>query len=233
MKSAKTITTALTMFSLLFLGWTQNDKSCTNKAEHTLKPTFCTPQTLLFTNGDGMTITERIKETGITLNYTRLILSKDQYSKLSSEDQFKNPGSPDKEGKTSLKKNVMVFQFAYLSELYPYPTLRVFPMRVKDQRAVFGSPLDLNYESPKPAPDLSVCMDQVTGDLQIAFSEMELLKKESNPKEPENYQYFLFAPKFDDVSQHVYFEVSVFPSTSPDVLPKTRIINPSPPYGGA
>lgn len=234
MKAAKTTTATLTMFSFLFLGWIQRDISNPNKVVNTSKCALGMPHTLLFITGGGMNFSERTKEAKITLNYTKLILSKDQYDKLSYEDRSKNPvTNADRDGKMSHKKNVMVFQFAYLSELYPYPTLRAFPMRVKDQRSVFGVPVDLDYESSKPAPDLSVCTDHITGDLQIAFSEMELLKKESNPRESEKYQYFLFTPKFDDVSQHVYFEVSVFPSTSPDLIPKTRIINPSPPYGGA
>ena len=168
----------------------------------------------------------------VTLNYTKLRLTRTQYNKLASEEQFRNSGDGSgMNGKSNLGKNVIVFQFAYLDDLYPYPTLRAFPMRVKDQHTVFGSPIDLQYESPKPLPDLSVCAAQITGDLEIPFSEMELLKKESNPRDPGNFQYFLFNPKFDAATQHVYYEVSVYPYTAPDLLPKTRFINPSPPYG--
>lgn len=169
----------------------------------------------------------------VTLNYTKLRLTRSQYNKLASEEQFKNGGDPSgAAGRSNLGKSVLVFQFAYLDEMYPYPTLRAFPMRSKDQHSVFGSSIDLQYESSKPLPDLSVCAPQVTGDMQIPFSELELLKKESNPGDPGRYQYFLFTPKFDDVTQHVYYEISVYPYTAPDLLPKSRFLNPSPPYGG-
>ena len=211
MKSAKTITTVLMIFSLLFLGWIPKGGKYLKKPEKTSK----------------------LPADFITLNYTKLKLSKDQYNTLGSRDQFIKPANDaERRENENRKKNAIVFQFAYLSDIYPYPSLKAYPMRVKDMRTIFGLPVDLTYENSKPLPDLSVCLGHVTGDMQIAFSEMELLKKESNPKDPENYQYFLFTPKLDDLSQHVFFEVSVFPSTSPDLIPKTRIVNPSPPYGG-
>lgn len=81
-----------------------------------------------------------------------------------------------------------------------------------------------------PSPDLSVCNEQVTGDLQIAVSDLELLKVDSNPDDPEKYEYFLFTPKYDDSNQHVYFEISVFPSTSPGLARPSIGLKPSPPY---
>ena len=230
MKSVTTIKVFLVMFSLLFLGWTQNDSP--DQSSKIVNPSLNnTTNPCLTINGPGLFL-ESIK-TNTTLNYTKLKLTKDQYNILLSGEQFKKSTSDTAKNKNgSLKKNAIVFQFAYLSQAYPYAQLRAYPMKVQGQTTTFGLPVDLDFENTRPAPDLSICTEHVTGDLQITFGEMELLKEESNPVGTENYQYFLFTPKFDDISQHVYFEISVFPSTSPDLLPKTRILNPSPPYSG-
>ncbi len=233
MKSATGLIVVMLMCSYLFIGWTIKNKDTGNEAEKKMKSStdFVNDFVLADTRSAGLA--GKTDETNITLNYTKLILSKDQYDSLSSETQFKNmTAGADRNVKSTPGKNIIVFQFAYLSDIYPYPTLRAYPMRVRDQRTIFGSPIDLDYQNSKPLPDLSICGEQVTGDMQIAFSELELLKEDSNPKDRENYRYFLFTPKFDNVSQHVYFEVSVFPYTGPGLIPKSKFINPSPPHGG-
>ncbi len=233
MKSAKGLTFVLLMCSSLLICWTQKNKNTGNEAEKKLKSSIDFVNDFVLADTRSAGLAGKTGETNITLNYTKLLLSKDQYDSLSSEMQFNNRTTgTDKNAKFNLGKNIIVFQFAYLSDIYPYPTLRAYPMRVRDQRTVFGLAVDLDYQNSRPLPDLSVCGEQVTGDMQTAFSELELLKEDSNPKDRENYQYFLFTPKFDDVSQHVYFEVSVFPYTGSGLIPKSKFINPSPPHGG-
>ncbi len=233
MKSAKGLTVVLLTCWSLLICWTQKNENSGNESEKKLKSSIDFVNDFVLADIRSAGLAGKTDETNITLNYAKLLLSKDQYDSLSSERQFINPTTgTDKNIKSTLGKNIIVFQFAYLSDIYPYPTLRAYPMRVRDQRIVFGLPIDLGYQNSRPLPDLSVCGEQVTGDMQIAFSELELLKEDSNPKDRENYQYFLFTPKLDGVSQHVYFEVSVFPYTGPGLIPKIKFINPSPPHGG-
>lgn len=135
MKSAKSIIAVLLMFSLLFLGWTQKNKYPVDKVEKILKPALDITNALSFINSGIASLTEKINKVNITLNYTKLKLSKDEYNKFSSGDQFIKPTiDADKNENSGRKKNVIVFQFAYISEVYPYPALRAYPMRVKDHR---------------------------------------------------------------------------------------------------
>ncbi|MEP6583149.1 MAG: hypothetical protein ABJA90_02730 [Ginsengibacter sp.] len=60
----------------------------------------------------------------------------------------------------------------------------------RDQHEVFSLPRDLQFESVKPLLDLSACAPQITGDMQIALSELELLKQESTPLDPESTSIF-------------------------------------------
>lgn len=166
----------------------------------------------------------------VTLNYTKLILTREKYNilvaSLAKHDPEKDGEKKDKPG----KNGGIIFQFTYASIIYPYPTLKAYPMMANGQNILFGNPLDLDYFDTKPAPDLTVCEEQVTGDLQIKILDIEFLKKESNPGDGEKYEYFIFTPKYDVTNKHVYYEVSVYPSTNPDLIPKSKTINPSPPY---
>ncbi len=91
MKSAKFIIAALLMFSFLFLGWKQKNKLPVDKVEKNLRPSPDLTNALSLINSGIAICTGKIDKTNITLNYTKLKLSKDQYNKLSSEDQFLKP----------------------------------------------------------------------------------------------------------------------------------------------
>lgn len=154
------------------------------------------------------------------IQYTKLKLSRDQYDNLTNDSGIR-------------QKKVIVFQFTYMKQDDPYPTLWAYAMRKKHQEIKTSISVPLEYASMPPATDLSVDTEQVTGDLQIFYDELQTLKKESNPKDPEDYQYLLFTPIFESSNQHVYFKVTVFPSTA-GIKPLTATyINPSPPYGAS
>ena len=207
MKLNKIHVAILLMFSILSIEWTpRQPHAVTGNEKNTL-----------------------VNGTGITFNYTTLKLTKEKYQQLIAKDgNSSNTG--DRNESEQQKKNSIVFQFSYLSQTYPYPTLRAFPKTMHGQNIIFGKPRNLEYSVIRPLPDLSVCDEQVTGDLEITVYNMELLKQESNPADKEAYQYFVFTPKFDDSTQHVYFEINVFPRTSPGLLPPSRLLKPSPPY---
>ncbi|MEO6220556.1 MAG: hypothetical protein ABIO81_09020 [Ginsengibacter sp.] len=151
--------------------------------------------------------------------YTKLKLTKAQYNTLTND------------GEVFRKRNVLVFQFTYKTNADDYPTLRAYAMEFKHQEIPGSTPVILDYFNTTGSADLSTPYEQVTGDLQILYGELERLKRDSNPGNKEQYDYFLFTPKFDATNLHVYFEVSVVPSTNPDLLVITKSLKPSPPYG--
>ncbi len=164
MKFPKAFIGVLLISSILFSGWIPGDIRL---------------QTVMQNDG-AATSPAKIKgfnTINFTLNYTKLKLTKDQYNSLASNVQYNK--DDDKRDGTFRKNDAIVFQFTYASEVYPYPTLRAYPVTFKHQQTSFGNPVNLEYENSKPLPDLSVCNEQVTGDLQITFSDIELLKKQS------------------------------------------------------
>ena len=162
----------------------------------------------------------------ITLNYTKLILTKDQYNFLTKTGRHSQGNGVD-------KRDIIIFQFAYLDAVYPYPTLKAYYQQVDGSKNTFKNSVDLKYLFSRPAPDLSVCDPHVTGDLKISYDEMEEIKKLANPKDPENYTHFVFTPVFDANIHYVYYQITVEPTTDPGISVNSKSINPSPPYGGS
>lgn len=151
--------------------------------------------------------------------YTNLILSKAKYDDLTNDGVIR-------------RKNVIVFQFTYLLQSSNYPTLKAYAMKFKHQDIPDAMPVNLDYAITPPTTDLAESGEQVIGDLQIEYGDIEQLKKDSNPGHKENYDFLLFTPKFDTTNHHIYFDVSVVPSTHIDIiLTITKSLNPSPPSG--
>ncbi len=150
--------------------------------------------------------------------YTKLKLLRGKYDKLTNDRD------------TIRRKNVLVFQFTYPLQSSNYPILKAYEMQNKHQHIPDTEPVNLIYADATPGADLSQHGEQVTGDLQIKYSDIEKLKKDSNPDNEEKYDYLLFTPKFNSTNYHIYFEVSVVPHTNMDLTVPTSI-NPSPPAG--
>ncbi len=150
--------------------------------------------------------------------YTKLKLLKAQYDDLTNDGVIR-------------KKNVLVFQFTYPLQSSEYPSLKAYAMKHNHQDIPGTVPVNLDYADTTPATDLSEPGEQVTGDLQIEYGDIQQLKKDSNPVHKENYDYLLFEPMIDKTNYHIYFEISVVPSTNLNLTKITKSLNPSPPAG--
>ncbi len=152
------------------------------------------------------------------ISYAKLKLSKQQYDDLTNDGVIR-------------RKNVLVFQFTYPMQSSLFPTLKAYAMKHNHQDIPGTVPVNLDYADTTPTADLSEPGEQVIGDLQIQYGDIEQLKKDSNPGHKEIYDYLLFEPVFDNTNHHVYFDVSVFPHTNIDLTKVTKSLNPSPPAG--
>ncbi|GEO10213.1 hypothetical protein [Segetibacter aerophilus] len=145
------------------------------------------------------------------IKYAKLKLTKTDYDEL----------------ETAHGAKTIVFQFMLLKQDDIYPTLTAYPMKQQHQQIPGVTAKKLSYLNPSPSAELSIVGEQTLGDLQITTAEIDnLLKACNDPKN--NYQYFIFTPKLGD-ENHIKFEISVFPTTSPGLLLQTAFANPSPP----
>ena len=123
------------------------------------------------------------------------------------------------------------FQFYYP---YPLPThgspkLRVYAMKAGHKKVSDVAFKLVDYKDADSVPVVlpDTPQEHITGDLQLRVTDMEDLKEAYNPGTPEVYSFFVFVPKYDSGNQHIYYEVSVFPSTALQAFPIDA--DPSPP----
>ncbi|HSQ44057.1 MAG TPA: hypothetical protein VLM16_03620 [Ginsengibacter sp.] len=127
------------------------------------------------------------------------------------------------------KHDKLIFQFYYpATPKDNSPTLGVYPMRSKNQcikkKQVFNAPiLDYHTKSAEPLTGRA----QFLGDQELDLADLKKLIKESNEADAEAYEYLLFTAKFHDENPHIYYEVSVQPSTTASGA--TIPTDPSPP----
>jgi len=144
-------------------------------------------------------------------NYQRLKLTKKRYDELLKKG--------DKKAET------IVFQFAYgLSTITDNtPGLRAYGMKKKHEEISKDAYVELEDEgtTEKTLPDI-----RIQGDLQVTVKAMEQLKMDSNPNNPENYDYFIFTP--ESYGKHIRYEISIKHSGQVGFLAKIKA-DPSPP----
>lgn len=150
------------------------------------------------------------------MRYTKLKLTKNLY------EQLTNDSTPPR------KKNVLVFQFTFENDTDPGPKLTAYAMEKKHQKVPGSIPVNLEFLD--PTTSIVQSGQQITGDLQIEFTEMEDLRRRSNPSNPNIYDRFVFEPKFNASDKHIFFEVSVEPHEVGLAVIK-KSIKPSPPDG--
>ncbi len=133
--------------------------------------------------------------------------------------------------------NQLVFQFFYPSTGAPYggsSTLAAYAMN-PHHKPIDTSQQDkfqrkLLYINPSTEP-LSG-RDQYLGDLQVKFKDLDKLKKDCNAR-PEEYEYFILTPKYNLNNKHLYYNVTVFPTTISGLVTPNENLDPSPPYSSA
>lgn len=143
--------------------------------------------------------------------YHKLKLNKHRYDELLKKG--------DKKAET------IVFQFTYgiAAITDNTPGLRAYAMKKKHEAISRDAYVELEDEGTvvTALPDA-----RIQGDLQVTMQAIEQLKKDTNPNDPEKYEYFIFTPETD--GSHIRYEISIKQSGQVGFLAKIKA-DPSPP----